>query len=120
MSRNLIINVAPGIARKRINGGANTDSARSSPGSNLSPADVHARLRLTASGYVQVEKEAVLALIRQEGDHLLELLVPAERHLQERRGVIDDVRIVLRAHRAEGVRQLDAAPRYRRDRGTKP
>lgn len=75
---------------------------------------------LTASGYVQVEKETVLALVRQEGGHLLELLVPAERHLQERRGVIDDVRIVLRAHRAEGVRQLDAVPGYRRDRGTEP
>lgn len=74
---------------------------------------------LTTSGYVQVEKEAVLALIGQKDGHLLELLIPAERHLCERGGVIGEIRIILRAHRAEGVRQPDAAPRYRRDRRSK-
>lgn len=75
---------------------------------------------LTTSGYVQIEKEAVLALVGQKDDHLLELLIPALRHLQERGSAIGEVRIILRAHRAESVRQLDAAPRYRRDRGSKP
>jgi len=75
---------------------------------------------LTTPGYVQIEKEAVLALVRQEDDHLLQLLVPAERHLRERGGVIGEIRVILRADRAERVRQLDAVPRYRRDRRSQP
>lgn len=74
---------------------------------------------LTASGYVQIEEEAVLALVRQKDDHLLELLIPALRHLQERGSVIGEVRIILRAHRTKSIRQLDAVPRYRRDGGSK-
>lgn len=77
-------------------------------------------ISLTAPGYVQVEEEAVLALIGQEDGHPLELLIPAERHLRERSGVIGDVRIILRAHRAVGVRQPDAVPGYRRDRRSEP
>lgn len=65
---------------------------------------------LTTAGYVQVQKQAVLALVGQEHVQTFQLLVPAQRHLQQSSCVIADVREVLGANRAEGVRQLDTVP----------
>lgn len=74
---------------------------------------------LTTAGYIQIQKQAVLALVGKEHVQTFQLLVSAQRHLQQSSCVIADVRKVLRANCAERVRQFDTVPRDRWDRWSK-
>lgn len=74
---------------------------------------------LTTAGYIQIQKQAVLALVGKEHVQTFQLLVSAQRHLQQSSCVIADVRKVLRANCAERIRQFDTVPRDRWDRWSK-
>jgi hypothetical protein len=76
----------------------------------FAPAPGGSGVGVTLRGCVDVEVEAVLALVLQVGQQPLEVLQPAPGHPFERGGLVGDVRQALGADGAELVGDLDARP----------
>lgn len=72
---------------------------------------------LTSARNVNVEVEAVLALVHEERQQLLQEEDSAARQLQERLCAVADVRWSLGAHRREGVCKSRVLPHGGRHRG---
>jgi hypothetical protein len=65
---------------------------------------------LTASRHVEVKEEAVFTLVGEQGYEPLQVVVPASRHDEQRRGAVRDVRIPLRTHSSERIGQASSRP----------